>query len=195
MCKKFLTHGIPSVDTDAVYRAMTGPAEILSPCMQEISAAFGDAYVSEDGSLNRRALSALVFGENGADALKRLNRITHAHILAETRRIAEEYTAAGAPAVIVDAPLLFESGFDAHCACTVCVTAPEEVSVRRIVERDGITEEDARRRLAAQIPSEELIRRCDYHIENGWHSTTLVTQVAAAAEDILMRFSHRGGGL
>ena len=194
VCKKFLAHGIPSVDTDAVYRTMTGPSAELSPCMQELVSAFGEEIVLPDGALDRRVVSALVFGEGGKEARLTLNRITHKHILTETLRIAEQYTAEGAPAVIVDAPLLFESGFDAHCACTVCVTAPDEVSVRRITERDGISPEDARRRLAAQIPAEELIRRCDYRIENDLYSDTLEAQVADAARDILARRRITGGG-
>lgn len=176
------------MDTDAVYRAMTGPAEVLSPCMQELAEAFGSGIVLPDGSLNRPFLSSLVFGDGGDGARSTLNQITHAHILAETVKIADRYTADGAPAVLVDAPLLFESGFDVHCVCTICVTAPEDVSVLRITARDGITEEAARRRLAVQLPEADLIRRCDYRIENGLYSDTLEKQVAAVAEDILRRF-------
>ena len=161
----FSRRGIPSVDTDAVYRAMTGPADALSPCMIELRARFGDAVVLEDGSLNRAAMRALVFGGD-AEALCDLNRITHHYILDETRRIADMLCAAGSPIVLVDAPLLYESGFDAECARVVCVTAPEETIVARIMQRDGIGEADARRRLAAQKSVEELEGRADYVIVN-----------------------------
>lgn len=193
VCLKFAALGIPSVDTDAVYREMTAPSSVLSPCMQELAEAFGPGVVQEDGSLNRSTLSAIVFSDGGEEQLRMLNQITHKHILARTVQIAEEYAGDGAPAVIVDAPLLFESGFDARCVCTVCVTAPAEVSVQRIVQRDGISEEAAHRRLASQLPAEELIRRCDYHIENGLNCPDLDVQVRRIADSILQRFSAAGG--
>jgi len=189
VCKKFLAHGIPAVDTDAVYRSMTGPAEMFSPCMLDLLSAFGEEIVLPDGSLNRRALSALVFGENGATARQTLNRITHGHILEETKRLIADFAKNGARAVLIDAPLLFESGFDAQCHCTVCVTAPNDVSVQRIVQRDGITPEEAQRRLDAQIPAEELLRRCDYSVENGLHCETLEAQVAEIVGQIFSRFA------
>ena len=184
VCRLFAELGIPSVDTDAVYRTMTAPSETLSHCMTELIGAFGDGIRLPDNSLNRPALSAIVFGEGGGEALKTLNRITHAHILKETQRLAEEYTAAGADAVIIDAPVLFESGFDAMCRFTVCVCASEETSVTRILKRDGITREAALRRLASQIPTEELIRRCDFRIENELHCDTLRTQIAEITAQI-----------
>ncbi len=184
VCKLFAKLGIPSVDTDAVYRTMTAPSATLSPCMTELVEAFGDGIRLPDNSLNRPALSAVVFGEDGGEALQTLNRITHAHILRETKRLAEEYAAEGADLVIIDAPVLFESGFDAMCRFTMCVCASEETSVTRILKRDGITREAALRRLASQIPTEELIRRCDFHIENELHCDTLEEQTQRIAEQI-----------
>ena len=157
--------------------------------MQELRDAFGETVVSEDGSLNRRVLSAIVFADDGEEKRQVLNRITHTHILKRTMQLADQYAADGAPAVIVDAPLLFESGFDTHCACTVCVTTPTEVSIRRIVQRDGITEEEAYRRLTVQVAAEDLIARCDYHIENGLNCHDLDEQVQRVAEAILTTFS------
>ncbi len=191
VAKKFAAHGIPSIDTDAVYRTMTAPAAQYSPCMRELVGAFGAEIANPDHSLNRRALADIVFADGASDALAKLNRITHAHILRETVRVAEELSANGAPAVIVDAPVLFESGFHAHCDCTLCIVAPEEVSVARIMKRDGITEAQAHRRLASQISAEELIRRCDYVIENGDHCETLDLQIGDTVRAIFERFGIR----
>ncbi len=189
VCKKFLAHGLPSVDTDAVYRDMTGPSDHFSPCMQALVSAFGERIARDDRSLDRRMLADLVFGEGGETARLTLNAITHEHILKETKKLAAEYAAAGARAVLVDAPLLFESGFDKQCCCTICVTAPNDVSVQRIVERDGITAADAQRRLDSQITEEELRSRCDYCIENDLHCNNLEEQIAKITEDIFARFS------
>lgn len=187
VCGLFAERGIPSIDTDAVYRTMTAPAPELSPCMRELSEAFGESIVMPDHSLNRRAMSEIVFAPDGAEARETLNRITHAHILRETMRLAEEYAAQGARFVIIDAPLLFESGFDRMCRFTVCVCASEDASVSRIIKRDGITEEAARARLAAQIPTDVLRQRCDFAIENELHCETLREQISAVTAELERR--------
>ena len=162
----FAQWGIPSVDTDRVYREMTGPADTLSACMKELVCAFGEEILCPDGSLNRRFLSDLVFSDAGESARKTLNQITHTHILNRTRQLADAFAEAGNPIVLIDAPLLFESGFDSLCRFTVCVSAPDEVCVSRIMVRDGLTESEARRRLASQIPRDELESRCDFTVVN-----------------------------
>ena len=161
--------------------------ECINRCLT-LPVQLGDGIAFPDYSLNRRALADIVFADGGKEKRELLNRITHAHILVQTKRIADQYAAEGAPAVLIDAPLLFESGFDAECSCTVCVIASEEASVTRILKRDGITEAEARRRLGAQISAEELVRRCDYVIENDLNCETLDEQVANVVSDILARF-------
>lgn len=162
----FAEMGVPVIDTDAVYRRISGPADSPTECMTELAHAFGEQILKADNSLNRRAMADIVFAPDGAAARERLNRITHSHILRESRRMAQAYADKGYRFVLIDAPLLFESRFDAMCRYTVCVTAPDSVCIKRITERDGITEEEALRRLSAQIPAEELTQRCDYAIVN-----------------------------
>ena len=161
----FSARGIPSVDTDRVYRDLTGPADPLTPCMAALRERFGDPVVSPDGSLDRAAMRALVFGGDG-EALADLNRISHRFILEETEARALSLWREGYGIVLIDAPLLYESGFDARCECVVCVTAPEETVVSRIMKRDGIGREDAQKRLRAQKTAEELEERADFVIVN-----------------------------
>lgn len=184
VCRKFAAQGIPSVDTDAVYRTMTGPAEALSPCMIELRETFGDGILLPDRSLDRRHLSAIVFADHGENARQKLNQITHKHILSETMRLARQYRADGAEFVVIDAPLLFESGFDAFCRFTVGVIASEETSVQRILARDGVSEEEARRRLASQLSNAELLTRCDYRIFNDRNADDLEKQVQTIVSQI-----------
>ena len=179
----FAELGIPVIDTDAVYRRMSGPAETPGECMAELARAFGEQILNVDNSLNRRAMADIVFAPDGDTARELLNRITHSHILREARRLAQAYTEEGHCFVLIDAPLLFESSFDALCRDTVCVTAPDSVCVKRITARDGITEEEAIRRLSAQITAEELIRRCDYAIVNDG-SAAVRPQVEAVIQAI-----------
>ena len=185
----FAALGVPAIDTDAVYRDLSGPADVPSACMQELSRAFGEKILNPDHSLNRRAMAAIVFAADGAEARNTLNRITHAHILRETRRLAERYAKEGYRFVLIDAPLLFESGFDEFCRYTVCVTAPDSICIERIMSRDGVTEEEARRRLSAQIPLEELTRRCDYTVVNDG-----TVPVRPQVEQIIQTIQCDGGG-
>lgn len=182
--------GIPSIDTDAVYRNMTSAADELSPCMKELVGRFGEQIVAEDNSLDRRVMRELVFGGD-RQALEDLNHITHKHILEKTMETAEELAANGFDIILIDAPLLFESGFDAMCACSICVTAPESTVLRRIMRRDGISEEDARRRLAAQKPVSELTEKADFEIVNDCEREILLKRVTDCAEVLRKIYSER----
>lgn len=179
--------GIPSIDTDAVYRDLTSPSDELSPCMKELSERFGSAVISPDGSLNRAEMRKLVFSGDSA-ALDDLNKITHKHILEKTAEIAAELAESGAEIVLIDAPLLFESGFDRFCVCTICVTAPESSVIRRIMRRDGISEEEAQKRLAHQKPVSELREKSDYEIVNDAESEVILERVKAVFDKITAEY-------
>ncbi|MBE6542625.1 MAG: dephospho-CoA kinase [Ruminococcaceae bacterium] len=181
--KIFNSMGIPSVDTDAVYREITGPCDSLSECMLELVERFGDEVVSNDNSLNRPYLRSIVFSGN-KEALDDLNRITHKHILKETLLIADKYCSEGKGIILVDAPLLFESGFDKMCRVNICVTAPEEMILKRIMSRDGISEEDAEKRLAVQKPREELEDRSDFIISNDTEKDILTNRIKECVEKL-----------
>ena len=175
--------GIPSIDTDAVYRNMTAPSQHLSPCMKELIERFGEQVMAPDGSLNRPVMRSLVFSGD-TDALADLNRITHKHILKKTLEEAEKLASDGYSVILIDAPLLYESGFDSLCEASICVTAPESTVIRRIMRRDGISKEDAKKRLAVQKSGEELRNRADYEIVNDCDKETLLGRIRLVAEKI-----------
>ncbi len=151
-------YGIPSIDTDAVYHELLAPP---SACLDELVVRFGASILNEDNTLNRKALAALVFAPGREAELADLNRITHRHILTETRRRLASFEAAGRRAAVVDAPQLFESGFDAECDRILVVLAPYETRLSRILRRDGITKEQAIARLQAAHPDEFFRQRAD----------------------------------
>ncbi|MBE6758027.1 MAG: dephospho-CoA kinase [Ruminococcaceae bacterium] len=144
--------GIPVVDADLLAREVTAKGH---PCLAELAEAFSETVLNADGTLNRAALAAAAFATPEATA--RLNAVTHPHIL----RLADErfaaLWAAGATAVALDAPLLFESGMDRMCDRTVAVLAPAAIRQARICERDGISAEQAALRMQAQ-PDEAFYR-------------------------------------
>lgn len=129
-------------------------------CISELREAFGPD-VAPGFVLDRRALADKAFASpEGLDALQ---KITFPRILAEVRR---RIDARPGP-LLVDAPTLFESGLDSVCRRIIAVTAPEEERLARVMRRDGLSEESARRRLAAQKPAEFYTSRADWVVENG----------------------------
>lgn len=157
-------YGIPSIDTDKVYHDLLIPP---SACLDELTARFGAEILSPDGALNRGALAALVFSPGHGEDLADLNAIAHRHILNQTRQLLAVHEAEGAVAVLVDAPQLFESGFDRECGFILSVLAPYELRLARIIERDGLSEERARARLDASHSDEFFRDRSDAVIFNG----------------------------
>ena len=144
----FSEFDIPSIDTDAVYHSLTAQK---SPCLDALTDEFGDEILASDGSLNRQKLSEIVFlGDNSEQKRRKLNQITHKFVLEKTRKILAEYRALGKKAALVDAPLLFESGFDKECDFVLSISAPEDVRIARIQARDGIDEQRATARVRGQ---------------------------------------------
>lgn len=161
----FFKYDIPSIDTDRVYREIT--TKKGTPCLDELTKAFGKGILTESGELDRKALADIVFeGEGAKENLEALDKIAHYYIKIDTENILKQYEKEGKNAVIIDAPVLFESGFDKMCDFTVCVVAPLEVKLERIIRRDNITREKALARLNNQLSDEELIKLSTYSIDN-----------------------------
>lgn len=150
--------GVPVIDADAISRALTAPGGEALPPLRD---AFGDGVFAPDGTLSRAALARAAFGGE-PEALARLNAVMHPLI---TRRVEAELDRcrmSGAPAVLLDIPLLFETGMDRLADAVLCVTAPEETRVRRVHARDGLTREEALARIRRQNPTARTEARADY---------------------------------
>ena len=155
--------GIPSLDTDAIYHELLLPP---SSCLDELVTAFGTGILTSDGHLNRPALASLVFDPRHAERLDTLNRITHYYILEQVRIRCDAYEAQNVPAVLIDAPVLFESGFDKECDRTLAVLAAPSVRLSRIMERDGLSHEASVTRMKAQPSDDFYIQRADTVVYN-----------------------------
>ena len=161
VCSIFNELDIICIDADRVYHDMISSD---SECSKELVSVFGDEIAAEVG-INRARLRELAFLSK--DNLELLNNITHKHILKQTRLMISNVRATtDSKAVIFDAPLLFESGFDKECDLTICVIADEKIRIERIINRDGISYEAAKARINSQISNDELINKCTYSIEN-----------------------------
>ena len=168
-------YGIMSIDTDAVYHEITSHS---SPCLDEIRKSFGDIVISEDGSLNRKELAKIVFsGEDSMVKRSLLNRISHKHVWDKTKEIISYLKKSGAEFVMIDAPLLFESGFNKECDFVIAVTADMDIRIERIIKRDGIDKNAATLRIKSQLPDNYLVENSDFHIENSGSYKELEKQI------------------
>jgi dephospho-CoA kinase len=175
----FRREGAFVVDTDVVARHVVAPP---SPVLDALAAEFGKSIIQPDGTLNRRLLAAIVFGD--PKRMLRLNAITHPAIRARTLELIEAEPADST--IIVVVPLLFQSGFDKHCDQTISVVAPADERRRRLMARDGATAADVDARMAAQLPDEEYERRADLVIRNTGDLNELAREVAAVWSSITL---------
>ena len=175
VCAILKAHGIPAIDTDTVYH------EILNQkgaCTAELVAAFGDEILNEQGLVERKKLAARVFGkENTSALLHTLNAITHKYIMAKTREMVQVHCQNGARAVLIDAPQLFEAGVEKECDLTIGVIAPDALCTERIMARDGISRENAQKRLAAQHDNNYFRQHCTAVVENAGSPAELEAQI------------------
>ncbi len=178
--KMFSELGISAIDTDAVYHELTSHS---SACLDEIRLAFGNCVINEHGALDRAALSKIVFSNK--EKHKLLGDITYRHILARVRQTINDLAGKGARCVIVDAPMLFESGFDKECDITLGVVADDSIRIKRITERDGITLERAKSRIANQLSCDTIREKCDFIIDNNGDNISLKKQVRELANKFL----------
>lgn len=167
------------LDCDAIYHELLKTDAAL---LAQIESRFPGTV--EDGVLNRKKLGSIVFAD--AQALADLNRITHGAVKAEVMRRLPTGgpMLASAPTVAIDAFALFEGGLAELCKLTVAVTAPVEDRVKRLMARDGISEEYARNRIAAQKSNEEFSALCDYTLENDGTKEDFHTKCLAFLQEI-----------
>ena len=156
------------LDCDAIYHELLTRDNLLTDA---IEARFPG--VVEEGGLNRKKLGAVVFAD--AQALLDLNAITHAAVKNEVLRRLETAPKLAA----IDAIGLFEGHLAELCHMTVAVTAPVEDRVRRLMARDGISEEYARSRIAAQHDEQWFADRCDHILENDGSFDAFATKCVA----------------
>lgn len=145
------------VDADAVVRELQQPG---MPVLRAIADAFGEHLLLPDGSLDRAALGALVFADDGAR--RRLNAIVHPAVAAESaRRFREALDADPRAVVVYDVPLLVEARPDDPWDLVIVAHAPAEVRIRRLMELRGMAEADARARVASQASDERRLAIAD----------------------------------
>ncbi len=164
--------GAAVVDTDVIAHELTAPG---GAAIESIRNAFGDEVIDARGALDRAAMRRKVFADASAKA--RLEAILHPMIRAEADR---RSAAARAPYVVLVVPLLVESGgYRSRVRRVAVVDCPEEVQVARVMSRSGLSAEEARAIMAAQVSREQRLAVADDVIDNGGDLAALRPQVEA----------------
>lgn len=153
--------GVAHIDADKVYHDLLVPP---SRVLDALKTAFGDTILNADGTLDRKALSAIVF--NDKDKLALLNKTVLAFVLEEIRSMIKALEKEGFSAVAVDAPTLIESGFHKECDTVISVLSPKELRIERIMARDGLSREKATERTNAQKNDEFYEEHSDIILMN-----------------------------
>ena len=169
--------GFVVVDADRIARDVLQPG---SDALKEVAAAFGDDLVDASGVLNRKLLAQRAFVSE--EQTQKLNSITHPAIRKESSRQFDAAEAEGARVAVYDMPLLVELGLHRQMDFTVVVDVSEEERVRRLVQLRGLSEADARSRIARQIDDDDRLAAADYVIDNNGPLSELAPQVDALVD-------------
>jgi dephospho-CoA kinase len=164
-----VSRGALLVDADQIARDVVQPG---SPVLEQVAAHFGQAVIQEDGSLHRKKLGEIVFGNT--EARKQLEHILHPPIRKMIREQMEVYEKQFPDKlVVVDIPLLFESDLSFMFKEVMVVYVPPHIQVERLMRRDNITESAANNRINAQMSIEEKRKLADIVIDNSgtWEDT------------------------
>lgn len=169
--------GLPVIDADVVARAVVQPG---GPALAAIAEAFGSEVLLPDGSLDRPALGRIVFSDPARR--RALEAITHPAIGAAIATQVLEFASQGHKHAVVSAALMVESGSWRNYAGLIVVTCPPPEQLRRLRARDALSEEEARARIASQLPQEEKASFASTIIDNGGDRDATRAQVEAWVE-------------
>jgi dephospho-CoA kinase len=183
VARLLVERGAVVIDADQLARQVVEPGQ---PALAELVVRFGPTILAPDGQLDRKRLAAIAFGDPVARA--DLGRITHPRIAAASQQAIATWADAGANVVFYEAALLVENRSLGWLAGLIVVSAPPEVQEARLVERDGLSVDDARARIAAQAPLADKLAVATWVIENRGDRDALVREVDRVVADIEGRY-------
>ena len=159
---------VPVYNSDEAGRKITNKDPLVKSSIKE---QFGADMFDNQDNLNREKLSAIVF--NDSSALAKLNAIIHPAVAQDFNMWCAKQSS---PFVIKETAILFEHGLDKQLDGVIVVEAPDELRIKRVMHRNGITEDAVRQRIQQQLPQDELISRADWVIHNN-EEQLLIPQV------------------
>lgn len=174
----FVEEGFPLIDADVIAREVVAAGQ---PALQELADVFGADILEPSGELNRQLLAQRAFADR--ETTDKLNAITHPRIQQRTQELFDAYREKDVEAVIYDMPLLVDNGLDRAMDWVIVVDVAAEERIRRVVEYRGLDEEDAQRRVKAQIPDGLRLAAADSVIDNNAAIDNLKPQVDQLISD------------
>lgn len=179
--KEFARRGAEVVDADQLARQVV---ELGSPVLAQLAAVFGTGMLHADGSLNRSRLGEMVFADDAAR--KQLNTIIHPAIAElAIARLGELSRRKDIPLIVYEAPLLFEAKAEDRVDKILVIKIAVAEQLRRLIERDGLSEVAARERMKAQMPQHEKLERADFVIDNSGSFEDTKIQVDALWQQLV----------
>lgn len=157
----FLENNIPVVDTDKIAHDLMEPDQASYLAIVNY---FGKDILNNNQEIDRKKLGQIVFSDR--NQLAKLNELTHPLIYQETQRQLDEFVKQKQSLIVMDVPLLFESGFDALADQTLIVSADPEVQLQRLMDRNNLTKTDAMNRINSQMSLQEKEQKANYVIYN-----------------------------
>ena len=170
----FRKNGYAVINADLVAREVTADPYVT----KRLGELFGADVLNEDGTLNRKVLGNKVFSD--PNELLKLNTVLHPMIVKRIEEIIETLAQSGQKRILLDAPTLFESGANRLCDKTLAVLADEELRKKRIMERDGLTEAEALRRIKAQHPASYYRTKSSFTLRNNGTAEQLEKETLTA---------------
>ena len=150
------------IDADKIARQVVEPEK---PAWLEIVKFFGRDIINKDKIINRKRLGEIIF--NDPVKRRKLEEIVHPRVIEEENRLVEEYRRKNPDGiVIIDAALLIEAGSHKRVDKLIVVYADKETQVKRLMERDGLRQTDAEKRIASQLPLDKKVKMADFVIDN-----------------------------
>ncbi|MDE5583796.1 MAG: dephospho-CoA kinase [Ruminococcus sp.] len=182
----FAESGFSVIDADIVSRMVM---EKGSDCLSEVAEIFGEGVIKDDGTLNRRLLADIVFSDKAK--LETLNSITYPYITREILNQINHFAENDKKFILLDAPTLFESRADDFCEIIISVMADSQIRKQRIIRRDGITSEQAEKRMSSQLDETFFAEHSDYIIHNNSSPETAGGIAKELAEKIIDCYQNK----
>lgn len=186
--KCFKSLGVPVQDSDAeVHKLLSENQELIA----EIQARWPTTV--EDNTVIRYKLGEIVFADSSE--LKRLERMIYPHLHKVHRSFLSQHCRTKTPLVVIDMPLLFETGFDQYMDVSVCVYADDDLRLQRVIRREHMSVKKFKQRDSFQMPQEEKIKRADVVLHSGLDKGHMMRQVKALVLELQGQKGDKWGPL
>ncbi|MDF7669563.1 dephospho-CoA kinase [Lactobacillus sp. ESL0703] len=182
----FKKQQLPIIDSDLIAHDILNVGEAG---YHQVVQQFGRNFLNPDQTINRHQLGEVVFSD--PKQLSILNKITHPLIFQIIQTKITQNKQAGEQLVILDAPVLFESGAQKYCDKTLLITVSEEMQIKRLMARDGLTRKAALNRINSQMPLAKKVKLADYVITN----TGTIEELEAQLAQLLFKLKGEKNGM